>query len=135
MFWRDALDYMIDVQFEAAQRADAEIALVEPSDPAAHGELARMPGVMAVEGGATSGATGRGPRSYRTAIVGIPAGGELRRPLDAALNPIAIPAEGILLTDRLADRLGVRTGDTLWVEVLTGARNQREVPSPAPSAT
>ena len=30
MFWRDALEYMIEVQFEAAQPGDAEIALVEP---------------------------------------------------------------------------------------------------------
>jgi putative ABC transport system permease protein len=128
MFWRDALDYMIDVQFEAAQRADAEIALVEPSDPAAQRELARMPGVIAVEGGRDVPVRlVAGPRSYRTAIVGIAAGGELRRPLDADLDPIAIPAEGILLTDRLAERLGVRTGDTLWVEVLTGARSRREV--------
>ncbi len=40
---------------------------------------------------------------------------------------IAVPPEGLLLTDRLAERLGVRPGDTLRVEVLTGRRNQRDV--------
>src|SRR5512137_2162739 len=42
MLWRDALDYMIEVQFEAAQPADAEIALVEPLSALARHEVARM---------------------------------------------------------------------------------------------
>ena len=129
MFWRDALDYMIEAQFEAAQRADAEIALVEPSDPAAVREIARLPGVMFAEGAlAVPARLVAGHRSYRTAIQGIPRDGELRRPLDAELRAIAVPPEGLLLTDRLAERLAVRPGDTLRVEFLTGRRNQRDVP-------
>ena len=69
-----------------------------------------------------------GHRYYRTVVLGIGAASELRRPLDADRQPIAIPPEGILLTDRLAERLGVRVGDTLQVEVLTGNRNKRAVP-------
>jgi putative ABC transport system permease protein len=42
------------------------------------------------------------------------------------LRAIAVPPEGLLLTDRLAERLAVRPGDTLRVEVLTGRRNQRD---------
>jgi putative ABC transport system permease protein len=128
MFWRDAFDYMIAVQFEAAQRADAHVALVEPSDPAAARELARVPGVLLAEG--TRDVAVRlvaGHRSYRTAIQGIPRGSELRRPLDAERNVLAIPEDGLLLTDRLAARLDVRPGDTIRVEVLTGTRNRREV--------
>ena len=129
MFWRDALEYMIDVQFEAAQRADAVIALVEPSDPAAAREVARLPGVMLAEGARDVAVRlVAGHRSYRTAIQGIPRQGELRRPLDADLNPLAVPAEGVLLTDRLAERLEVRSGDAIRIEVLTGRRNQRDVP-------
>ena len=74
MFWRDALDYMIEAQFEAAQRADAEIALVEPSDPAAVREIARLPGVMFAEGALDVPVRlVAGHRSYRTAIQGIAA--------------------------------------------------------------
>jgi putative ABC transport system permease protein len=129
MFWRDALDYMIDVQFIAAQRADAEIALTEVSDPGAAREIGRLSGVMLAEGSRSAAVRlVAGHRSYRTAIQGIPRGGELRRPLDADLRPIAVPADGVLLTDRLAERLGVRPGDTIRVEVLTGKRNHRELP-------
>lgn len=129
MFWRDALEYMIEVQFEAARPADAEIALVEPLAARARHEVARMPGVLMTEGERDVAARlVAGHRSYRTVILGIAPSGELRRPLDADRNPIAIPPSGILLTDRLATRLGVRVGDTLRVEVLTGTRNQRDVP-------
>ena len=128
LFWRDALDYMIEVQFEAAQRADAEIALVEPSDPAAVREIARLPGVLLAEG--TRDLPVRlvaGHRSYRTAIQGIARTGELRRALDPDQRPIPLPADGVLLTDRLAERLGVRAGDTIRVEVLTGKRREADV--------
>ena len=129
MFWRDAIDYMISVQFEAAQPADAEIALVEPQDVGAVREVARMRGVLFAEG--TRDVPARlvaGHHFYRTAIMGVPEGSELRRPLDAALNRIPIPPEGILLTDRLAERLDVKVGDTLRVETLTGKRLARDVP-------
>ena len=126
LFWRDALDYMIGVQFEAAQRADADIVLVDAAGPRAASEVARMPGVILSEGSRDVPARlVAGHRFYRTAIQGIRAGGELRRPLDAALNPIPIPPEGILLTDRLAERLEVKAGDSLLVETLAGQRNQR----------
>ena len=69
-----------------------------------------------------------GHRFYRTAIQGLPAGGQLRRLLDASLNPVPIPSEGILLTDRLAERLEVRVGDSIVVETLEGQRNKRQVP-------
>ncbi len=129
MFWRDALEYMIEVQFEAAQPGDAEIALVEPMSSQARHEIARMPGVMMTEGSRDVAVRlVAGHRYYRTVILGIPTGSELRRPLDADRNRIPIPAEGLLLTDRLAERLEVRVGDTLQVEVLTGNRNKRTVP-------
>jgi putative ABC transport system permease protein len=129
MFWTDAIDYMIGVQFDAAQPADAEIVLVEPQGSRAVREIARMPGVLIAEGARDVPVRlVAAHRFYRTAIVGIPVGSELRRPLDADLNRIPVPPEGLLLTDRLAERLDVRIGDTLRVETLTGNRVARDVP-------
>jgi putative ABC transport system permease protein len=128
MFWRDALDYMINVQFEAAQRGDAEIVLVEAAAPRTGYEVARMPGVLMSEGSRDVPARlVAGHRVYRTVIQGIPPGGQLRRLLDSAMNPIPIPPEGVLLTDRLAERLEVRAGDSILVETLTGERNERSL--------
>jgi putative ABC transport system permease protein len=56
-----------------------------------------------------------------------PGNAELRRPLDANQHPIAIPPNGVLLTDRLAQKLGIHPGDHLQVEVLEGKRIKKDV--------
>jgi putative ABC transport system permease protein len=128
MFWRDALDYMIEVQFEAAQRADAEIVLTDPAGERAVREIGRLPGVLEAEGGRDVPARlAAGHLEYRTAIRGLPPDGRLRRPLDAALRPVAIPEDRIVLTDRLAERLAVAPGDSVEVQVLTGERRRRDL--------
>jgi putative ABC transport system permease protein len=129
MFWRDALDYMIGVQFEAAQRADADIVLVDALGPRAEHEVARMPGVMLAEGSRDVPVRlVAGHHFYRTAVQGLAADGDLRRLLNEALDRISLPSEGILLTDRLAERLEVRVGDNVQVEALAGERHKRLVP-------
>ena len=128
LFWRDAIDYMIDVQFGNAQRADAEVVLVDPRSPRAARELARLPGVMRVEGGREVPVRlVAGHHTYRTVVSGVAANGQLRRLLDARNRPITVPPDGVLLTDRLAQRLGVRPGDALRMEVLTGERQSGSV--------
>ncbi|HUW37389.1 MAG TPA: FtsX-like permease family protein [Rhodocyclaceae bacterium] len=127
LFWQDALDYMIDVHFAAAERNDAVVAFAQPLSLSAARELLRLPGVLRVE--EWRGVPVRlvvGHRSYRTAILGLPEGGELRRLLAADLKEVKLPAEGVLLTDRLAERLGVKVGDKLQLEVLEGERVKRE---------
>ncbi|HEY6939892.1 ABC transporter permease [Dokdonella sp.] len=128
MFWRDALDYMIAVQFDMAQRADVEVTLVEPAASRMRHEIAALPGALRVE--AARSAAVRlvvGHRSYRTALQGIPERGELRRLLDADLRIVALPSEGLLMTQRLARRLGVRVGEKVVVELLEGDRAMRQV--------
>jgi putative ABC transport system permease protein len=128
MFWSDALDYMIDVEFEHAQRGDAHITLVEPADAGVLREVRRMPGVLVAEGSLDLGVRlTAGHRSYRTAIQGIDPHGSLRRALDVDLEVVPIPDHGLLLTDRLAQRLAVGVGDTVHVEMQTGKRLQRDV--------
>jgi putative ABC transport system permease protein len=128
LFWRDALDYMIDVQFSIAQRADAQVALTEPMPSRSQREIARMPGVLQVEGAREMPVRlVAGHHSYRTMISGLPADGQLVRLLDEDAKPVALPQEGILLTDRLAQRLGVRPGDRIEVDFLTGERRRVQV--------
>jgi putative ABC transport system permease protein len=84
--------------------------------------------VLAVEGQRIAPVRLRaGHRSYLTSVIGLPAGSVLRRPHDAALRPVDVPPEGISLTQRLADRLGVSAGDTLTVEVMEGRRRKRDL--------
>lgn len=124
----DAIEFMKNVQFRTVQREDLTVVLREPSSSAVRHALARLPGVLRVEPFRLVAARFRnGHRSYRSAIQGLAPGGELRQIVDRDLRVYDLPADGILLTARLADRLAVRPGDRLTVEVLEGARPTREV--------
>ncbi|TWI12042.1 FtsX-like permease family protein [Aerolutibacter ruishenii] len=124
-----SVEHIVDVQFGFAQRDDFGIGFTEPTGNRAVEELARLPGVRAVEPFRVAAVTLRnGHRSYRTALQGLPEKGDLKRVLDAGIQPAALPAEGLLLTDYLADLLGARPGDHLQVQFLEGHRRTITVP-------
>ena len=126
LFWRDAIDHMIEVQFNLVERGNTMVTFPQPRDRAIVGDLAREPGVLAVEGQRIVPVRLRaGHRTYLTSVIGLPTGSELRRPHDVALRPIEVPPEGIMLTRRLAERLAVAPGDIMTVEVMEGRRRKR----------
>lgn len=126
---RGSIEHMIAVQFGFAQRDDLAIAFVEPSSARAIEELAALPGVRAVEPFRSAAVRLRhGHRSYQTALQGLADGADLKRVLDRSLRPVAMPSDGLLLTDYLAELLDVRPGDTLDVEFLEGHRRTLGVP-------
>jgi putative ABC transport system permease protein len=128
-FQRGAIEEMIDVQFGFAQRDDFAVAFAEPASSRAAHELDALPGVRSVEPFRSAAVRLRnGHREYRTALQGLPDGGDLKRVLDAALRPAALPGDGLLLTDYLADLLRVQAGDTIDVEFLEGHRRTIAVP-------
>jgi putative ABC transport system permease protein len=70
----------------------------------------------------------RGHREHRLAIQGLIDDPQLHRLLNAQLQPVALPVQGLLVTDYLADLLGVGPGDWLDVEVLEGQRPELRMP-------
>jgi putative ABC transport system permease protein len=117
------------VQFGFAQRDDLMVSFTEPTSARAAQELAALPGVRRVEPfRAAAVRLHAGHRNYRTALQGLPPQADLKRVLDQDLQPIAPPADGIMLTDYLADLLHVRPGDVLEVEFLEGHRRTLRVP-------
>jgi putative ABC transport system permease protein len=129
LFWRDAIDHMMDVQFTLIERGNTFIAFPQPLDKSIVRDLAHEAGVLAVEGQRVVPVRLRaGHRTYLTSVIGLPENGELRQPRDAALRRIDIPPDGIVLNRRLADRLGVAPGDTVTVEVMEGRRHTRDLP-------
>jgi putative ABC transport system permease protein len=129
LFWWDALDYMVEVQFNSAERADAVVGFPDPVSVRALHELEHFPGVEYVEGLRFVPVRLRAQHhSYRTAIIGVTGDARLRRLLDSRNRPVSVPPGGIMLTDRLAERLGVRPGDTVRVEILEGQRPRRDLP-------
>ncbi len=129
LFWRDAIDQMIDIQFNLVERGNIVVTFPHPLDRKIVGDLRKEPGVLTAEGERFVPVRLRaGQRSYLTSIIGLPQSNELRRPHDTALRPIEISPEGITLTRRLADRLAVSVGDTVIVEVMEGRRHKADVP-------
>jgi putative ABC transport system permease protein len=128
-FQRSAIEEMIDVQFGFAQRDDFAVTFTEPTSSRAAQELAALPGLRAVEPFRSAAVRLRhGHREYRTALQGLPDGGDLKRVLDARLRPARLPEDGLLLTDYLADLLRLRAGDLVEVEFLEGHRRTLSVP-------
>ena len=81
LFWRDAIDHMIEVQFNLVERGNTMVTFPQPRDRAIISDLAREPGVLAVEGQRIVPVRLRaGHRTYLTSVIGLPAGSELRRP-------------------------------------------------------
>ena len=127
-FFLDAIENLSDVQFRAVQREDVTVVFHEPLASDIRHAVARLPGALQAEPYRIVPARLRfGSASRRVAIFGLPEGAELRRILGADLSQVAPPREGVVLTERLAEILGVDAGDRLIVEVLEGERPRRRV--------
>ena len=129
-FFRDAIDYIVDSQFNVAMRSDVIVWMGEAADNTARHELARLPGVTAVEPGRDVPVRFvNGHLSERGAIQGFAARPQLRRVVDVNNHEVSrLEDSGLVMTDRLAAKLGLRIGDRVRVEVLEGRQRTLDVP-------
>jgi putative ABC transport system permease protein len=128
-FQEDSVSYMIDVQYAMSQSQDLTVTLIEPTSRNALHSLAGIEGVQHTEGMRAIPARLRHEhRSYRGSLQGMEPDGELRKVLDADLQRVVLPVEGVVLTDFLAELLAITPGQYLTVEVLEGNRPVLEVP-------
>jgi putative ABC transport system permease protein len=122
-WWGDAFDHLVDMELFRRDRADVLIALQEPTAIEGLGVIRRMPGVLTAEAARTVPVRLRnGVREYRTALMGIDPYAQLRRVESAELAPLPLTEGMLVLTDRLARRIGARPGDRIEVEPLEGTR-------------
>ena len=128
-FQKGAIDHMIDVQFRLAQKQDMTISFNELVSTRASHELQALPGVNHVEGFRVAPVILRnGQHSYRTSLQGYLPESRLFLVLNAQLESMRLPDEGLMLTDHLARILKVSPGDTLQVQFQDGRRKQLEIP-------
>lgn len=129
MQFLDSSRAMLDGFFFRAQRQDITVSFTEPLNEAALHELRQLPGVLRVEPG--RGIPVRmisGNRAMRTAIESSADNGVLSARIDADGAEIPMPVAGVMLSRRLAEKLGVTAGDRLRVELLGGRRTIRSIP-------
>ena len=128
-WWRDAIDYLLDVDFRLRERQHVSIAFVEPLSSAVIYDLARLPGVLRVEAGRDAAVRMRnGHRSHRTMLLGVPPASEMQLVVGPGQKAVTVPSSGIVLNERLAERLQLRAGGTVWVEFLAGERTNLPMP-------
>jgi putative ABC transport system permease protein len=120
-FFRDAIEVVLDTTLTLGLRGDVTVWTAEPVDDAVSLELARLPGVTAVESTRFVVVTFvNGHRRERSMIRGYAARAELYRVVDVDQREMLLDGRGLVLTDRLADKLGLKPGDPVQVEVLEG---------------
>jgi putative ABC transport system permease protein len=128
-WWGDAIDYLLNVELRMRERQDVSVVLAEPASTTARYDLLRLPGVLSAEVDRMAAVRLRhAQRSYRTAIMGLPADSQQRLLLDADLQTVTLPSSGLVLNAPLARRLGLRVGDSVQVEFLQGEQLRRAVP-------
>jgi putative ABC transport system permease protein len=125
-FFTDSMNHMVEIAFGVAHREDLAVTFFEPTSARAIHEFEAMPGVERVEPFRTVPVKLKaGPRDYRTAIFAYRPDAVLHRALDENNKPLRLPEEGLLLTDQLAEILGVRPGEEIDIEVMEGSRPAR----------
>jgi putative ABC transport system permease protein len=129
-FFRDAIDTIVDSQFNVSMRSDVIVWLTDAADNVARLEVARLPSVIAVESGRDVPVRFvNGHLSERGQIRGHTRHAELTRIIDVDNREASrLDEDGLVMTDRLADKLDLRVGDRVRVEVLEGRQRTLEVP-------
>lgn len=131
-FIGDALDDLIELEFDVMHHEDVTVTLIEPTTHRALYEIDHLPGVMRSEPfRAVPVRLRSGHWRRRTEILGLGRESQLVQLLDEARSAMRLPPGGIVLSDKLAELLHVSEGDWLTVEILEGDRAVRQVPATA----
>ncbi len=122
LFISDSVDYMVEGQYFYAQREDASLGFAHPVTAGGLQSVLRLPGIMAVEPlRSVPVKFYHGTRSRLGAIEGRPNGADLDRVIDQNLNPVALPPDGLALSESLARLLDARVGDMIEAHLLDGS--------------
>ncbi|WP_310385259.1 ABC transporter permease [Roseateles sp.] len=128
-FMRDSVAVLMDTQFSQALRGDVVVALLEATPASVLYAAAKLPHVTAVEGmRSVPVRLVNGHHSWRGTLSGKAAQPELNRIVDMNRHAYSAPRDGLLLTDRLAVKLGLKIGDLVRVEMQEGRRAVLELP-------
>ncbi len=112
---------MIDLNFSLADRSDVTIAYIEPFSEKTLFELRRMDGIERVEPYRSVSAILRnGLYTHRGVVSGLVETPALYRAMDKDMTPVSIRNDGITLSRPLANKLHIKAGDRVTVEVREG---------------
>jgi putative ABC transport system permease protein len=120
---------VLDFKWDVVQRQDINLSLAEPTNARVIHEFSRLPGVILVEpmrGAAVR--IGFQGRSRQIGLRSLEFDGRHSRAVDSTGHEIPPPAEGLVISAKLAEVLGAKPGDELIVEALEGRRPVQAIP-------
>ena len=129
LFTNDTMEQLIDVTYFLSDRQDATVSFIEKRPRDVVMQMARLPGVLAVEPYREVPVRIRnGSIERRVMISGRLRDADLNRIIDVDLNPVVLPDVGLAISSILAKILGVHIGDFVEVDLLEGQRRTVSVP-------
>jgi putative ABC transport system permease protein len=127
--WLDAIDHLVTNFFFEAQHQTMTVGLVDARSSTALHEFEHMPGVLSAEPMRIVSARFRaGFRTHRGTLEGITPESRLKPVHDVGGKIVRVPPAGIVMSTKLAEKLGIRRGDLVAVKLLEGHRPVREIP-------
>ena len=122
-FTFDAVNHLMAVHFDSAQRDDITVVLREAATEAVVYEIGRLPGVLRAEPVRATPVWLRFQHHRkRTVLQGVSPDMDLKQLVDRERRRIDVPPDGLVLTRKLAQMLGAAPGDVVTVEQLEGRR-------------
>ncbi len=122
-FGMDSLDKYLDDNLRRSYRQDLAVMFTESITPRVVRELQSMRGVFVAESvRAIPIRVRHHQRTRESVLIGLSAAGTLRHLIDRRDRQIAVPEEGVLITQTLGEVLGVSVGDKLELELRQGER-------------
>ena len=128
-FFDDAMDKMMDVTFTLANRQDALMIFTSTLPERALVEVARLPGVIALEGQLAEPVLLRhGQFQKHTTLEARRPDTDLSRIVGGSGRVVSVPPGGLVLSARVADQLHLKPGEPVEVDFLTGRRETLTLP-------
>lgn len=123
LFFYDAVAFVMNVQFGLSQREDVQLTLAKPRSTDAIASIEKLPGLLRAEPMRTVPVRLSTHDGYRNAaIIGVPRHASMLNVLDVRLDNVDIPREGLVLSSKLAEVLGVKSGDPITIQIREGDR-------------
>ncbi|MHB1082606.1 MAG: ABC transporter permease [Prosthecobacter sp.] len=124
----DSVDQLLTYQWNDQFRQNVVVHMRDPVSRNTMHDLEHLPGAILVEPMRGFIATvSNAHHERRLFILGFAKGHKLINPRDAQGRPLVLPGEGLVVSHKLAEVLGVKIGDRLHVQVLEGRCEHREV--------
>jgi putative ABC transport system permease protein len=129
LFTFDSIEAMIDIVYFRTERQDATLTFGTEQPPRVMQAVANLPGVLRAEPARSVPVVlYNGHKSKRLAISAWTAGADLSQILDDRLSPTRPADTGLMLSEHVADLLGLRIGDLAEVELIDHGERIEQVP-------